>query len=64
VWQTYHSSFHTSGPELGEIAAEAQPGMLILYHQLLWGATVSQLVEEIRVSFDGVIVYGNDLDVF
>jgi ribonuclease BN (tRNA processing enzyme) len=63
VWQTYHSRFHTSGPELGEIAAEAQPGMLILYHQLLWGATPSELVEEIRLKFDGVIVYGNDLDV-
>ncbi len=64
VWQTYHSSFHTSGPELGEIAAEAQPGMLILYHQLLWGATPSQLVEEIKVNYHGIVIYGNDLDVF
>ncbi len=64
VWQTYHSNFHTSAPALGEIAAEARPGMLILYHQLLWGATPSQLVEEIMVKYDGTIIYGNDLDVY
>ena len=64
VWQTYHSSFQTSGPELGEIAAEAQPGILVLYHQLLWGSTPSELVKEIKLTFDGIVIYGNDLDVF
>ena len=63
-WQSYHSSFHTSAPELGRIAAEAQPGMLILYHQLLWGSTADELVEEIRQVWDGEIVYGNDLEVY
>jgi len=64
VWQSYHASAHTSSVELGEIAARAQPGVLVLYHQLLWGATPEQLVAEIRSVWDGAIVYGNDLDVF
>jgi ribonuclease BN (tRNA processing enzyme) len=64
VWQRYHSSFHTSSHELAEIAGEARPGLLILYHQLLWGATPEQLLKEIRQGYDGEVVYANDLDVF
>ncbi|MGD2154427.1 MAG: MBL fold metallo-hydrolase [Gemmatimonadales bacterium] len=64
VWQRYHSSSHTSSLELGRIAAEAQPRLLVLYHQLLWGSTPSELVDEIRQVYDGEIVYGNDLDVY
>ncbi len=64
VWQSYHASSHTSSVGLGEIAARAQPGVLVLYHQLLWGATPDELMAEIRSVWDGVIVYGNDLDVF
>ena len=64
VWQRYHSSSHTSSLELGHIAAEARPGLLILYHQLLWGSTPEELLEEIRQVYDGDVVYGNDLDVY
>ena len=64
VWQRYHASSHTSSLELGAIAVRAQPGVLVLYHQLLWGATPEQLVAEIRSVWDGEIVYGNDLDTF
>jgi ribonuclease BN (tRNA processing enzyme) len=64
TWQRYHSSFHTSAPDLGRIAAEAEPGLLILYHQLLWGATPEELLDEMRQTFDGRVVYGNDLDVY
>lgn len=63
-WQRYHSSFHTSSRELAEIAAKAKPKLLVLYHQLLWGATKEQLLEEIRRSYQGVVVFGNDLDVY
>ncbi len=64
VWQRYHASSHTSSLELGRIAAQAQPGLLVLYHQLLWGSTPAELVDEIRQVYDGAVVYGNDLDVF
>ncbi|HSG81603.1 MAG TPA: MBL fold metallo-hydrolase, partial [Gemmatimonadota bacterium] len=63
-WQRYHASSHTSSLQLGEIARQARPGVLILYHQLLWGSTPDELLEEIRSVYDGQVVYGNDLDVF
>jgi ribonuclease Z len=63
-WQEYHRASHTSGVELGEIAARARPGLLVLYHQLLWGATEAELLAEIRQSFDGPVVFADDLDFY
>jgi ribonuclease Z len=63
-WQAYHKVSHTSGVELGRLAARARPKLLVLYHQLLWGATVDELLSEIRQSFDGEVVFANDLDVY
>ncbi len=64
-WQRYHASFHTSSRELAELAQQAQPKLLILYHQLLWGATKEDLLEEIkRAGYTGKVVFGNDLDVY
>jgi ribonuclease Z len=63
-WQAYYRASHTSGVELGEIAARAQPKLLVLYHQLLSGATEAQLLAEIRQSFDGPVVFADDLDVY
>ena len=64
IWQQYHATNHTSGVELGELAARAGAGLLVLTHQLLWGATPEQLLEEIRAGFDGPIAYGRDLDIY
>lgn len=61
--QRYHSTFHTSGVELGKIAAEVKPGILVLYHQL-WGGPKEEIVAEIRLNYDGPMAYGDDLDVF
>jgi ribonuclease BN (tRNA processing enzyme) len=63
-WQAYHASSHTSGVELGELAARAKPRLLVLYHQLMWGATEEELLAEIRQSFDGEVAFANDLDVY
>ncbi len=63
-WQKYHSSFHTSSRELGEIATKAKPGLLILYHQLFWGISEEDLLDEIRQGYKGKIVSGHDLDVY
>lgn len=64
IWQRYHASSHTSGVELGELATRAGAGLLVLTHQLLWGATPEQLLAEIRAGFDGPIAYGRDLDIY
>ena len=63
--QLYHGTFHTSAVKVGEIAARAGVGKVILHHQLhLAGDTPEEMVEEVRLSFDGEVVYGRDLDVF
>lgn len=64
VWQRYHASSHTSTVELAELAARARPHLLVLYHQLLWGATADELLSEITGRYDGRVVFGRDLDVF
>ncbi len=63
-WQRYHARMHTSTRELAEIAAAARPGLLVLHHQLFWGATDEGLIAEIREGYDGPVVSGRDLDVF
>lgn len=64
-WKAYHTAFHTTGPDVGRIAARAQPKLLVLHHVLLSGCTQQQLLDEIRAGgFTGRVVIGNDLDVF
>ena len=63
-WQAYYRQTHTSGIELGEIAARANPKLLVLYHLLLSGANEAELLTEIRQSFDGPVAFANDLDVY
>ena len=64
VWKKYHASSHTSTHELAELASRAKPELLILYHQLFWGATDEELLSEIQERYDGKVVSGKDLDVF
>lgn len=63
-WQRYHAANHTSSIELAEIANKAKPDLLVLYHQLFWGATNEELVMEIKRLYDGRVVSGNDLEVY
>lgn len=63
-WQRYHAASHTSAPALAELADRAQPKLLVLTHQLLWGSSPEELLAEVRAGFSGPIAYGRDLDVF
>lgn len=63
-WQAYHANSHTSSIELGKLAARVRPKILVLYHQLLWGATPQDVLDEISQVYDGTVIYGNDIDVF
>jgi ribonuclease Z len=60
----YHVQGHTSATTLGEIATDAKPGMLILYHQLFFGSTEETLVSEVQSRFKGRVVSAHDLQVF
>jgi ribonuclease BN (tRNA processing enzyme) len=61
AWQQYHSSVHTSTIELAAIANATKPGLLVLVHQLLWGATEAELREEITSLYHGEVISGHDL---
>lgn len=63
-WQAYHSRYHTSARELGAIASRAQPGLLVLYHQLIWSSTEEALLDEVRSTYSGKVVSAHDLDVY
>ena len=62
--QKYHAQAHTSATQLGDIATAARPGLLVLYHQLFFGASDSTLVAEVRSRFKGRVVSAKDLDRF
>ncbi|MDH4065108.1 MAG: MBL fold metallo-hydrolase, partial [Acidobacteriota bacterium] len=54
--RSYHRQAHTSGMQVGDIAAAAKPGLLVLYHQLYWTATDEELLREVRARFTGRVV--------
>jgi ribonuclease Z len=61
-WRRYHAAYHTSAPDLGKLAAAAQPKKLVLYHELPMGQPPEQVLREIREYFSGEVIYGKDLD--
>ncbi len=65
LWPQYCKEFHTSDYELGQIAAEINPGLLVLYHIVRMGASDDEIISNIRKGgYDGVLVVGEDLEVF
>ena len=64
-WQRYHADAHTSTAELAALAIRARPRLLVLYHQLYWGATDEDLIKEIRAAgYAGPVVSARDLGVY
>lgn len=64
-WQAYHADAHTSTAELAALAARARPRLLVLYHQLFWGATDDDLIREVRAAgYTGAVLSAHDLGVY
>ncbi len=64
-WPQYCREFHTSDVELGKIAKEINPKLLVLTHIIRMGATDKELIEGIRKGgYNGKIVIGKDLESF
>lgn len=64
-WPAYLRSFHTSGEELGALAAKAHPGLLVLTHVVRMEASDSEVVAGIRRGgYTGPLVVAKDLDRF
>jgi ribonuclease BN (tRNA processing enzyme) len=64
AWHRYHSSVHTSSLELAEIASQAKPGLLILYHQLFHGVSERELLREVQSRYAGPVISGKDLETY
>ena len=63
-WQKYHADAHTSSEELADLAGRARPRLLVLYHQLYWGATDDELLQEVRQRYRGAVVSARDLGIY
>lgn len=63
-YQDYFRKTHTGSIELGKIAQEIKPKLLVLTHQITYKKTKEDIINEIRQNYDGPLAYGNDLDVF
>jgi len=67
-WLQYRSKYHTTTTQLAEIANRTQPGLLIVYHRGVGppGHEISdeQYLAEIRRTYRGKVVIGQDLDVY
>ena len=63
-WQRYHADAHTSTADLAAIATRARPKLLVLYHQLYWGATDEDLVREVKRGYSGEVVSAKDLEAY
>ncbi|MCP4008742.1 MAG: MBL fold metallo-hydrolase [Proteobacteria bacterium] len=63
-WQHYHAHMHTSTKQLADIANQVQPKKLVLTHLLLWGTSEAELVAEIKETYSGEVICGEDLGVY
>jgi ribonuclease BN (tRNA processing enzyme) len=65
-WVKYLSQFHTSTDELGALAKQAHPKLLVLDHQLFSPATpnAEALIKQMRQVYPDPVVSGSDLDVY
>ncbi len=65
VWPSYMRDFHTSDAELGALAAQSQPKLLVLHHIVRHHVDDDELLESIRAAgFAGDVVVAKDLDRF
>ena len=72
AFQRFASKYHTTTAQLAELAAQAKPRMLILYHDAIAlrpemnpiASSPAELLEEIATRYSGHVVIGRDLDVY
>lgn len=71
-FHNYAARFHTTTTQLAELASQAKPRLLILYHaSIAWRPAVDSqrsrpqvLLSEILARSSGHVVVGRDLDVY
>jgi ribonuclease BN (tRNA processing enzyme) len=71
-FENYAARYHTTTTQLAELARQARPRLLILYHaSIAWRPVVDSqrsrpevLLNEMTTRYSGQVVVGRDLDVF
>lgn len=72
AFQRFASKYHTTTAQLAELASQAKPGLLILYHHAIalrpevnaTASTPAALLAELTARYAGHVVIGRDLDVY
>jgi ribonuclease BN (tRNA processing enzyme) len=62
TFRRFAAKYHTTTPELAEIATKAKPRLLILYHYN--GLSYEELVADMLAHYSKPFVVGRDLDVY
>ena len=62
TFQRFAAKYHTTTPELADLARKANPRLLILYHYA--SLSPEELISEMLRRYSGHFVVGRDLDVF
>ena len=62
TFQKFAAKYHTTTPQLAELAQKAKPGLLILYHYS--SLSFEELFDDMIARYSGHFVIGRDLDVY
>ena len=62
TFQQFAAKYHTTTPQLAELARQAKPKLLILYHYS--GLSREELFNDMLTRYSGHFVIGRDLDVY
>lgn len=63
-FQASHRVSHTTATDVGKLALQAKPGLLLLYHGLFYGTEETGVLDEVAMVYDGDTVLADDLDMF
>jgi ribonuclease BN (tRNA processing enzyme) len=73
AFQAFAAKYHTSTAQLAELASQAKPRLLILYHASIFERPAvggpqtrlpGELLQEMLSRYSGHVVVGRDLDVY
>jgi ribonuclease Z len=62
TFQRFSEKYHTTTPQLAELASKARPRLLVLYHYN--GLTTAELMNDMLSRYSGQFVIGRDLDIY
>jgi ribonuclease BN (tRNA processing enzyme) len=62
TFQRFAAKYHTTTPQLADLAREARPKLLVVYHYS--SLTPEEMLRDLLARYPGQVVVGRDLDVY